>query len=50
MSTVEEDDAWIDAPMGVIRKKLAASRGTEGGTKYHCDICSVDVTSTVSKQ
>lgn len=33
--------------MGVIRKKTA-SRGTEAGTKYHCDICSVDVTSTVS--
>lgn len=33
--------------MGVIRKKTAA-RGTDGGTKYHCDICSVDVTSTVS--
>ncbi|KAI1935936.1 Transcriptional adapter ada2 [Ophidiomyces ophidiicola] len=32
--------------MGVIRKKNAA-RGTDGGTKYHCDVCSVDVTSTV---
>ncbi|KAI9934685.1 hypothetical protein ASPWEDRAFT_116578 [Aspergillus wentii DTO 134E9] len=32
--------------MGVIRKKTA-SRGTEAGTKYHCDICSIDVTSTV---
>ncbi|KAL1976825.1 hypothetical protein VTN31DRAFT_3107 [Thermomyces dupontii] len=32
--------------MGVIRKK-AAARGTEGGTKYHCDVCSVDITSTV---
>ncbi|KAK2791403.1 Transcriptional adapter ada2 [Onygenales sp. PD_10] len=32
--------------MGVIRKKTA-TRGTEGGTKYHCDVCSVDVTSTV---
>ncbi|KAL1957319.1 hypothetical protein VTO42DRAFT_6108 [Malbranchea cinnamomea] len=32
--------------MGVIRKK-SAGRGTEGGTKYHCDVCSVDVTSTV---
>ncbi|BCR88012.1 chromatin-binding transcription regulator ADA2 [Aspergillus chevalieri] len=32
--------------MGVIRKKTA-SRGTEAGTKYHCDICTVDVTSTV---
>ncbi|OJD15567.1 hypothetical protein AJ78_04190 [Emergomyces pasteurianus Ep9510] len=32
--------------MGVIRKKTAA-RGTDGGTKYHCDVCSVDVTSTV---
>ncbi|GFF30688.1 transcriptional adapter 2 [Aspergillus udagawae] len=32
--------------MGVIRKKTA-SRGTEAGTKYHCDICSADVTSTV---
>lgn len=34
--------------MGVIRKKTA-SRGTEAGTKYHCDICSVDVTSTVRR-
>lgn len=33
--------------MGVIRKKTA-TRGTEGGTKYHCDVCSVDITSTVS--
>ncbi|KAL3475834.1 hypothetical protein BJX99DRAFT_229043 [Aspergillus californicus] len=32
--------------MGVIRKKTA-TRGTEAGTKYHCDVCSVDVTSTV---
>ncbi|KAL1981157.1 hypothetical protein VTN96DRAFT_3004 [Rasamsonia emersonii] len=32
--------------MGVIRKKTA-TRGTEGGTKYHCDVCSVDITSTV---
>lgn len=32
--------------MGVIRKKTA-SRGTEAGTKFHCDVCSVDVTSTV---
>lgn len=34
--------------MGVIRKKTA-SRGTEAGTKFHCDVCSVDVTSTVSR-
>lgn len=33
--------------MGVIRKKTAA-RGAEGGVKYHCDVCSVDITSTVS--
>ncbi|KAJ5915901.1 Transcriptional adapter 2 [Penicillium verhagenii] len=32
--------------MGVIRKKTA-SRGTEAGTKFHCDVCSADVTSTV---
>ncbi|KAL8382057.1 hypothetical protein RB595_006034 [Gaeumannomyces hyphopodioides] len=32
--------------MGVIRKKTAA-RGAEGGVKYHCDKCSVDITSTV---
>ena len=32
--------------MGVIRKN-AASRGSDGGTKYHCDVCSVDITSTV---
>ncbi|KAJ5907552.1 Transcriptional adapter 2 [Penicillium taxi] len=32
--------------MGVIRKKTAA-RGNEAGTKFHCDVCLVDVTSTV---
>lgn len=34
--------------MGVIRKKTA-SRGTEAGTKFHCDVCSIDVTSTVGR-
>lgn len=33
--------------MGVIRKK-AGTRGTEGGLKYICDVCSADITSTVS--
>ena len=33
--------------MGVIRKKTI-SRGTEGGLKYICDVCSADITSTVS--
>ena len=42
-----EEDARIERSMGVIRKKTAA-RGTEGGTKYHCDVCGVDITSTVS--
>lgn len=32
--------------MGVIRKKTL-SRGTEGGLKYICDICSADITATV---
>lgn len=32
--------------MGVIRKKTAV-RGGEGGVKYHCDVCSADITSTV---
>ncbi|KAF2141455.1 uncharacterized protein K452DRAFT_272327 [Aplosporella prunicola CBS 121167] len=32
--------------MGVIKKKTAV-RSTEGGVKYVCDICSVDITSTV---
>ena len=32
--------------MGVIKKKTGA-RGTEGGTKYVCDVCSSDITSTV---
>ena len=41
-----EEDARIKRSMGVIRKN-AASRGTEGGTKYHCDVCSIDITSTV---
>ncbi|KAJ9220661.1 hypothetical protein DTO207G8_8993 [Paecilomyces variotii] len=44
-SDAAEDDR-IESAMGVIRKKTA-QRGTEGGTKYHCDVCSVDVTSTV---
>lgn len=33
--------------MGVIKKKTAV-RSTEGGVKYVCDVCSVDITSTVS--
>lgn len=33
--------------MGVIRKKTAV-RGGEGGVKYVCDVCSADITSTVS--
>lgn len=32
--------------MGVIKKKTAV-RGTEGGVKYICDVCSADITSTV---
>ncbi|KAF1987381.1 SWIRM domain-containing protein [Aulographum hederae CBS 113979] len=32
--------------MGVIKKKTAV-RGTEGGVKYVCDVCSADITSTV---
>ncbi|KAL2049961.1 hypothetical protein ABVK25_009828 [Lepraria finkii] len=32
--------------MGVIRKKTL-SRGTEGGLKFICDVCSADITSTV---
>ncbi|KAI9678254.1 MAG: Transcriptional adapter ada2 [Caeruleum heppii] len=32
--------------MGVIKKKIA-TRGTEGGVKYVCDVCSGDITSTV---
>ncbi|KAF1960600.1 transcriptional adapter 2 [Byssothecium circinans] len=32
--------------MGVIKKKTG-SRGTEGGAKYICDVCSSDITSTV---
>lgn len=35
--------------MGVIRKKTA-NRGGEGGVKYVCDVCSVDITSTVSSR
>ena len=35
------------AVMGVIRKKTA-TRGGEGGVKYVCDVCSADITSTVS--
>ncbi|KAF2801389.1 transcriptional adaptor 2 [Mytilinidion resinicola] len=32
--------------MGLIKKKTA-SRGTEGGVKYVCDVCSADITATV---
>ena len=32
--------------MGVIRKKTV-TRGTESGLKYICDVCSIDITSTV---
>lgn len=39
-------EAEIEA-MGVIRKKTA-TRGGEGGVKYVCDVCSADITSTVS--
>ncbi len=42
------EDERAPGSMGVIRKKTAA-RGTEAGTKYHCDVCSVDVTSTVRR-
>jgi transcriptional adapter 2-alpha len=41
---VEDENARQS--MGVIRKKTA-SRGIEAGTKFHCDVCSIDVTSTV---
>ena len=41
-----EEDARIARSMGVIRKNTA-SRGGDGGTKYYCDVCSVDITSTV---
>ena len=33
--------------MGVIRKKTG-TRGTDGGLKYICDVCSADITATVS--
>lgn len=33
--------------MGLIKKKTAV-RTTEGGIKYICDICSSDITATVS--
>ncbi|KIV89532.1 hypothetical protein PV10_06925 [Exophiala mesophila] len=41
-----EENATVERSMGVIRKN-AASRGGDGGTKYHCDVCSIDITSTV---
>lgn len=34
--------------MGVIKKKTG-TRGTEGGIKYVCDVCSSDITSTVAR-
>ncbi|KAL2416847.1 Transcriptional adapter 2 [Exophiala dermatitidis] len=44
-SEIAEHD-HSEKTMGVIRKN-AASRGGDGGTKYHCDVCSIDITSTV---
>lgn len=41
-----QDNLSNEETMGVIRKKTATRVG-EGGVKYHCDVCSVDVTSTV---
>ena len=35
--------------MGVIRRNANRS-GTEAGTKYHCDKCSIDISATVSSQ
>jgi hypothetical protein len=51
-NALEEDTTIADADgstaeMGVIRKKTA-TRGGEGGVKYVCDVCSADITSTVS--
>jgi hypothetical protein len=45
-SPKEDVDVEVD-DMGVIRKKTA-TRGGEGGVKYVCDVCSADITSTVS--
>lgn len=42
----QEKNVFVRKEMGVIRK-AAASRGSDGGTKYHCDVCSIDITSTV---
>lgn len=39
---------YASRTMGVIRKKTAG-RGSEGGVKYICDVCSVDITSTVCR-
>lgn len=41
----EAEERRIIRSMGVIRKSL--NRGSAGGVKVHCDVCSVDVTSTV---
>jgi hypothetical protein len=47
-SPKEDEDADVEVDdMGVIRKKTA-TRGGEGGVKYVCDVCSADITSTVS--
>ncbi|KAK5957039.1 Transcriptional adapter ada2 [Knufia fluminis] len=45
-SSDAREDGGVKSEMGVIRK-AAASRGSDGGTKYHCDVCSIDITSTV---
>jgi hypothetical protein len=45
----DPDEPIESIEMGVIRKKTATRVG-EGGVKYHCDVCSVDVTSTVRKR
>lgn len=41
----EAEERRIAQSMGVIRK--SANRGSAGGVKVHCDVCSNDVTSTV---
>lgn len=44
----ESVEGSSSSDMGVIKRKNIV-KGNEGGLKYICDVCSADITSTVSK-
>lgn len=44
----ESGEESSSSDMGVIKRKNIV-KGNEGGLKYICDVCSADITSTVSE-